>query len=1344
LKTQLENHKEALYSLYATHEKLRKQYRHLCNLVCDKLEETEDYVAQRAQQSHLLESREREIFQLWERIKDLEQYKLDREEVDGEEEEEGLEVENPTKRIKSQETDDSRIRRSSFDSASEDSLQQLAHKRKHHETVKDTSSPKVVTMKSQTKSSDQEDMFYQQHKGFSVDLDLLLPQKLSGGKGKVAMMVEDEVEREEEFSPPLTFSSRKKDQMSDEEQEMRHEEEEQETIESLVDANPEDDLQDEEFGEEEEDEEEMEEEHPPKELEELQESPIYKQTRDQSTGDDEDNLEDSADSLFGLNAALSPVLNSDYFNKTVTQNLFGKDESPQMNQMQHFKSQDVDHSNEPNEEDEDDDDMLLEITKSNDGSHLRSTGGKSLPLFSLSKSAANISARKFLSTESSTQTDSLASTAPLMSPKPPTRSHTIQTDVIPSRDAWAQVKLSDEEKKPPTPSSSNRLSPIPFKSFGKDAACQVELILPTPPPTPSVSIPVPAAVPAVAVSSDLKKKKADPPVVSQKSVFDKEQLEIDSNYIQDMEAVHYTVGETLMNLEFEKERALKHFKSKMKHLLLSSAVKGGGKEVSTASPDYHEMKDKKREVLQEMSPAESKEERISSQQQQPISSSTFPYNISEKELFEKQLFTYKEKVFYLEKEKEQKEEEINLLKLNYLNEKNLLEVQVQELTKNNKEFIYLMNEMKKPTKEMSIQTDNTGRKKKYQMKIHHYGEQQEESESEIDSDEENGEDELSRLLFKEVNRSNSKFLNKSKMGKMEIFQPTDEKGEEEGKKRQGQVSAANSLFQGLEEEHDQQSSDEENLVPQNSSLRSLPSLNNSTILLDGSNLDYEEDQQDQQQQQNISKLSLNETFPEHLEEEEKPPRLLVPPPASPSTTLIRIPTPGQKNRKKFFEETEIAAVVQQSSPSLQKQQKKDERNASSMEEKKGDQSYEELFHSRPATTSTTAVPRSSFPSSFPTAHPPQSSQKESNSSNSSVNTSIFIKEHTYEHTGFITNYELYEDDHSNRNQHQSAGKSADGSRRSSIATVEEEEESEEEQDSEQNEEKEGGEEEEERRPSEYREIETTENKFGFDSSSYDEYLQKNFQDLENDFEKELLAIKEENSSMMMGKEGIAFNEYDEMQEEEKDWSNKFEQKQQRLEKEKQEKEEFQEKQRRAKERMKEDHEEKEFEANIHRIMSATDKLNDHKQFIEKVNDTTNPEGHETGGMMRSPVTKSSLSPKHYEIQDYSLLSSDYQKKLEDLKLKKAALLLAAASEEKKSPSTKSHRRKYNNNQTVALVDEENKLNLESFEVMRIEWENQQLLNKQQELIRENQVILKKKSRRKCHFIIIFSLFSKQK
>jgi hypothetical protein len=1332
LKTQLENHKEALYSLYGTHEKLRKQYRHLCNIVCDKLEETEDYIAQRAQQSHLLESREGEIFQLWERIKDLEQYKSSREEVEGEEEEEeGLEVENPTKRIKSQETDDSRIRRSSFDSASDDSLQQqLAHKRKHHETIKDTSSPRVVaTMKSQTKSSDQEDMFYQQHKGFSVDLDLLLPQKLSAGKGKVAMMGDDndeeEEERAEEFSPPLTFSSRKKDQMSDEEQEMRNEEEgeeeEQETIESLVDANPEDELEDEEFGEEE-----MEEEHPPKELEELQESPIYKQTRDQSTGDDEDNLEDSADSLFGLNAALSPVLNSDYFNKTVTQNLFGKDESPQVNQMEHFKSQDVDHSNEPNE-DEESDDMLLEITKSNDGSHLRSTGGKSLPLFSLSKSAANISARKFIITESSTQTDSLASTTPLMSPKPPTRSHTIQTDVIPSRDAWAQVKLAEEEKKPPTPSSSNRLSPIPFKSFGKDAACQVELILPTPPPTPTVAVPVPVpAVPAVAVSSDLKKKKpADAPVVSQKSVFDKEQLEIDSNYIQDMEVVHYTVGETLVNLEFEKERALKHFKSKMKHLLLSSAVKGGGKEISTSSPDYHEMKDKKREVLQEMSPAESKEEGSSSLAQQPITSSTFPYNITEKELFEKQLFTYKEKVFYLEKEKEQKEEEINLLKLNYSNEKNLLEVQVQELTKRNKEFIYLMNEMKKPTKEMSIQTDNTGKKKKYQMKIHHYGEQQEESESEIDSGQEDGEDELSRLLFKEVNRSNSKFLNKSKMGKMEIFQPTDEKGEEEEKKRSRQVSAANSLFQEVEEEHDQHSSDEENLVPQNSSLRSLPSLNNSTILLDGSNLDYEEDQQDQQQQ-NISKLSLNETFPEQLqvdvEEEDKQLQLLVPQPTSPSTTLIRIPTPGQKNRRKFFEETEIAAVVQQSSPSLQKKKKSDPRlteaSSSSAEEMKGDQSYEELFQSRPATT-TVAAPatRSSFPSSFPTAHqPPQSSQKESNSSNSSVNTSIFIKEHTYEHTGFITNYELYEDDHSNRNQHQSTtGKSADGSRRSSIATVEEEEESEEE-------EKEG--EEQEEQPSEYREMETTENKFGFDSSSYDEYLQKNFQDLENDFEKELLAIKEENSSMMMGKEGIAFNDYDEMQEEEKDWSNKFEQKQQRQEKEKQEMEEFLEKQRRTKERMKEDHEEKEFEANIHRILSATDKLNDHKQFIEKVNDTTNPKVHETGGMMRSPVANSSLSPKHYEIQDYSLLSSDYQQKLEDLKLKKAALLLAAASEEKKSPSPKSHRKKYNNNQTVALVDEENKLNLESFEVMRIEWENQQLLNKQQELIRENQVIRK--------------------
>lgn len=767
MKQQLDTHKEALHSLYGSYDKLRQQYRSLCNVVCNQLDDTESYMNQRKEQTNLLQTREKEIFVLWDKLKQLEEYKQKYDaivsnvknphyEKDERNESEEDEERKYVKRVKSDDSQLNLRNSKEFDlspMSNEGSRSPL--KRKHNETstkfdpsssnlspfpIADTepvSRPVLhideTTLVSMNKPHrSQDDLFYQNNssKGFGVAVDFLLPHTSPGPsshfQNKEAMMMlggssneDEEVEKDGVILQQSSDSLEKEDEDQNE-----HENE------ALNDRDEEENrnvISDDFFDDQKEGEEDLET-TTSLHLEDLQQSPIHPLPSNDAISD-----VDSVDSLYGLQAMLSPTVptpspSSMAPPKTISQNLFGSDRSS-AEKKAHFLLQDT----------------SFEISSDKEGFSSRGEED-SASIFRTSSqppsSTLPPSRKKQVEfTEISIQTEELEEVRTVHTVAVPVQSRcetiSTQTDVRPLRDEGTQASTRS--------------------ILLREAEINTEI-------TGSIAFQPP--------SSSASKKKVDQivevnfPVPSNTIV--KGWSSVDQEYLDEMDSVQYQLGERLIELELEKEQALNELKKNMKSNILSSINQ---KSVTTLSPPHPAVSQRESSVIASSRvalPAFEKDKIEEGKQEEK------DRLLQDKDILEKKIFTLQEKIRYLEREKKEYQDTISINQSSYQTEKDLQEVKLKELESKNKQLIQMISEIRvrKVSSEAAIQTEKrikTSRPRVINLTDKTIGEQEDEVEGEDEDDEE---DELSRLLFQENYSLSNPSRQQRSVGKMEVYNTT--------------------------------------------------------------------------------------------------------------------------------------------------------------------------------------------------------------------------------------------------------------------------------------------------------------------------------------------------------------------------------------------------------------------------------------------------------------------------------------------------------------------------------------------------------------------------------------------
>lgn len=766
MKQQLDTHKEALHSLYGSYDKLRQQYRSLCNVVCNQLDDTESYMNQRKEQTNLLQTREKEIFVLWDKLKQLEDYKQKCDAIMSnvkkphyeKDERNEFEEDEERKYVKRVKSDDSQL---NLRNSKEFDLSPMSNggnrsplKRKHNETsatfdpssslspfpIPDTEQVShtetqhfdettLVSMNKPHRSQD--DLFYQNNssKGFGVAVDFLLPHTSPGPsshfQNKEAMMLlggssneDEEVENDGVILQQSSDSLQKEDENQNEhEHEDDRDEDENKNIIS-------DDFFDDQKGDEDEDFETTTSLH----LEDFQQSPIHPLPSSDAISD-----VDSVDSLYGLQAMLSPTVptpspSSVAPPKTISQNLFGSDRSS-AEKKSHFLMQDTSFEISSDKEGfssrgEEDSASIFRTSSQPPSSTLPPSRKKQVEFAEIS-----IQTEELLEEVRAVQTVAV----PVQS-----RFVTIstQTDVRPLRDEGTQASTRS--------------------ILLREAEINTEI-------TGSIHFQPPSS------SSSASKKKVDQivevnfPAASNSVV--KGWSSVDQEYLDEMETVQYQLGERLIELELEKEQALNELKKNMKSNILSSINQRPVTTLSPPSQRESAVTASSRVAL----PASIEKDKIDKEKQKEEKDRLQ----QDKDILEKKLFTLQEKIRYLEREKKEYQDTININQSSYQTEKDIQEVKLKELEAKNKQLIQMISEIRvrKGSSDAAIQTEKrqkTSKPRVINLTNKIIGEQ----EDEVEADDEDEDDELSRLLFQENYPLSNPSRQQHSVGKMEAYKTT--------------------------------------------------------------------------------------------------------------------------------------------------------------------------------------------------------------------------------------------------------------------------------------------------------------------------------------------------------------------------------------------------------------------------------------------------------------------------------------------------------------------------------------------------------------------------------------------
>jgi hypothetical protein len=564
--------------------------------------------------------------------------------------------------------------------------------------------------------------------------------------------------------------------------------------------------------------------------------------------------------------------------------------------------------------------------------------------------------------------------------------------------------------------------------------------------------------------------------------------------------------------------------------------------------------------------------------------------INEKELLEKQVFVLQEKILQFEKEKGILASTMHSLKLTQETENQLKEVKISELEKRNLELISLINGRKKPSMETSIQTEAaaTTRGKKKSSSRKESLLSMEEGSEEESNEEDDSEEDELSRLLFKEQPSAITSFNRSTIGKMEVF-PV--KKEVKKKEEKSESSPTIAMIPAIEEQ-------DITMINQNESITNLdhlPSVPTSPLLLPLTVNSLSATTASTKKKPTLSLKRVDETIDDSFSVEEKTNHQVVHrSPAASSTTAI---SPS------------LLAVALATQRQIS--------NASS-----ASSGFSGVSASSPALSSPFS-PSSPFAIS---------------------NAAMFIKENTYHHHGFHSEI-LFDDSSMNRNifplhhhhhHHQEEALAAETEEEEEVGDAEEAD----------------------------METEKDEGEDDVKRDSYDDYLEKKFTSLEIEFDKEIDLLR--NTGDDDHDYGIAYKQQQQLSP---------------LQQQPQHRERNIEAEAKARKdgRKNEAHgEHEQLEDDFSKDVNQMALVSSYLEELEKAKE----EDEEKEELFDE------LKSSSYDVRENSLLSVSHQNRLS------------------RQP----------------IADSKHELNLESFEMMRIEWENQQLIKKQNELTRENQVL----------------------